>query len=514
MNQDEQRRTARASQLLRAFAAVTLAALLVAPIDAPASEDGRAERLYSKALGLLHAGDEAAAMALFHQAVETDPDDPLARYYRGVALGRAERFAEAVSDLSQTAATRPSLPRVRLELGFALMKSGRHDEAAPHLGAACENAETAAEACLLAGVNEVRRGRSAEATRLLSQAVTADPAIAVPARYYQGLAAYRSGDLPAAADNFDYVVKNAPGTDMAREAESFLARIDERLIPSYTLHAGLAFEYDDNVALAPSDGELAEDVFGITDESDGRAVLRLGGAYAVHTSEKAHVSVSYDFLQSLHFELSEFDIQTHTAGGQVAFFNGPATFGLTGKYAYSFLDTESFLGEATVLPWVRIDEGDFGATELYGRVRRRDFILDPFDAQRDALNTAAGIRQFFSLGGAGRYVSLGYRYDRDDADNTVGERFNYDGHQFEVGGGWRFDGELTIDALYAFKFEDYASGSEGREDEEQDIVVKVRKRLGRLVWATASWVTRINDSNQAVYDYDRNIASLGVELRY
>ena len=88
-------------------------------------------------------------------------------------------------------------------------------------------------------------------------------------------------------------------------------------------------------------------------------------------------------------------------------------FGLLGRYDYYILENNSFLQEATALPWLTVPEDDIGRFEFYSRIRRRDFknaayyVLDRFDY-------AVGIRQVVYLGSPDRYVSVGYQFDRND----------------------------------------------------------------------------------------------------
>lgn len=501
-------------------AAVTLTvalALLFANGVGPAaaSEDGRAERLYSKALGELHGGRPEAAASLLDEAVRLNPNDARAHYYRGVTLGRLGRWEEAVEELRLAASQDGALARTELELGWALMSAERYDEVAAVLARTKENPSTAARAYLFDGINELRRGNFQDAALRLTRAITIDPTQVLPARYYRGIALLEAKDLVAAEEDFAYVARTAPSSAMGIEAKAFVEEIRGTFVPSYRLHAGIAFEYDSNVALAPDDDTIAKDILGISQEDDSRTVLTAGGSYAVHASETWHVSVAYDFLQSLHAELNEFNLQSHRLATQVAHFRGPLTMGLTGAWEYSFLDSESFLSEGSLMPWLRLAEGDFGHAEAYYRLRNRDFILQPFATQRDSFNHTAGARQFFYLGAPERFVAVGYRWDRDVADNAAGRRFNFDGHQFELGLGWRFPGEITADAIYAYKIEDYDHPTAlGRDDEQHIAVLRAEKRLARLVWATASYIARLNQSDRPAFEYDRHIGSLGLEVRY
>ncbi|HYB98710.1 MAG TPA: tetratricopeptide repeat protein [Candidatus Limnocylindrales bacterium] len=488
--------------------AAAAALVLLAARPAVAVDSARCERLYTKGLAELHADRVPQAIALMEEAVEADPSDLHARYYRAVSYGRAARFEEAVADLRLVVAGNAAIENADLELGYALFKLGRHEEAAAPLQRARLHPVTAERAAVLYGMNELRRGRHAEARQGLS-AAEASPT----ARYYRGLAAYRAGDKAAAEADFAYVVQNAPDSEIGRQARVFLEQIGETDAVVFRLHGGAAMEYDSNVALAPDDDFIAS-LYGVSDEDDFRTVITAGAAYSPYVTSRTHLSFAYDFLQSLHFDLDEFDVQTHKAQGQLALFRGPATIGLTGQYEFSLLDFESLAHGITAFPWIRFEEEGLGRTELYYRMRYRDFVHDDFDPLRDNVNHAPGIRQILDLGAPGRVLMFGYRFDFEDATAGIGRRFEYLGHQVEAGVEWPLTDAMTASAMYAFKVKDYDDASRGRDDEEHHVITRVEHRLNRFLWLAGSYVFRGNYSDKANFEYYRHIVSLGLEARY
>lgn len=496
--------------------AVVAAALmfLVGASVGHTSENGRAERLYTKGLAELHAGHREAAVALFEQAVEADPTDAHSLYYRALGYGHLGQYEKAVADLQKVVeADDPALERDRLELGYALYRLERYEEAATVLQIAAAEDATSAEANMLLGIVQTRRGDQAAASAALEKAQSLSPAKTLSARYYLGLAAYRGGNNAAAAENFEWVAEQPGDNPYAREANAFLALIRDQGDRPYRLHAGLAFEYDSNVALAPDSNQL-KNVFGISNQADGRAVITAGGRYNVISKPNLQASFGYDFLQSLHFDLESYNVQTHNFGGQTHYMTGPITIGLAAGYEHSLLDNDSLLNGATVLPWLRYDQGDFGRTEVYYRMRYRNFLPSAFSPLRDGANHAAGARQFFSLGARDRNVIVGYRFDTDVASEAVGRQYNYTGNQFEFGLDWAFSDSLRADAIYAFKMENYGGASFDRDDTENQVLTRVQKRVAPYTWLTASYIYRDNASDQKTFQYDRHITSLGVELRY
>lgn len=500
--------------LLSAFLAAGL--VCVAAPSAHATAGGRAERLYTKGLGELHAGHNDAAIALFQQAVAENPKDMHALYYRGLGYGRAGRWQEAADDLQVVVASGdPSLGRARLELGYALYRLEHYNKAAAELEIASKDGPNADEALLLLGIVESRRGNHEAADAALAKVAAMEPAKAVAARYYQGLTAYRAGDNASATEHFTAVTREGGDSPFVAEAQSFLDSMGDGMSGKpWRVYGGLALEYDTNVALAPDDNNLAENVYGISDQSDGRAVLTAGGRYSLVSTDKLRIAAGYDFLQSLHFDLDQYNVQTHKVGAEAEYLLGRVAIGLAGAYEHSLLETDSLLNGGTLLPWVRIDQGEFGRMEIYYRMRARDFVLNPYGPERDGVNQAAGVRQFFHLGARTRSLVIGYRFDNDSASHSVGDQFNYDGNQFEVGLEWMLDFGLRAETMYAYRMENYSPASANRNDDEHQAMIRIEKRLSDLFWLTGSYIYRDNRSDKQSYEYTRHITSFGVEVRY
>lgn len=510
------------AQAGRLALAAALAAALLSPAAAQASDAGKAERYYSKGLAELHAGHAEAAMALFQKAVEADPNDVRGLYYRGLGYGRAGHYAEAAADLEKVvAAGDPSIERDRLELGYAYYRLERYDDAAAQLEIAAQKpGRTQGEATMLLGIVESRRGNHEAAQAALSKVERLDPTKALAARYYIGLDDYRAGKSREAQEHFDWVSMNGGDSPFAREANAFLRDIREGGHGKpYILHAGLAFEYDSNVVLAPDNGNVAHNVYGISNKDDGRAVYTAGAKYSVLSTPSWQVAFAYDFLATQHFDLDAYDVQTHRVGGDVQYLTGPFTLGLAGAYEFSLLDEDSLYNGGILLPWLRYDEGALGRAEVYYRMRHRDFIPSDFDPVRNGTNHAAGARQFFSIGSRERSIILGYRFDADVADENIGEQYDYTGNQIETGIDWDFGEGWLGDAIFTYENENYDGASAGpttgdREDNIYQVITRLQKRLGEYVWLNASYVFVRNDSNQVSFDYTRHITSLGVEVRY
>lgn len=400
------------------------------------------------------------------------------------------------------------------------------------------------------GLARLHSGDYAAARELFDAAVQADPADA-HALYYRATARGRMGDYAGAAEDLRAALEHDPSLDQAAldlgyvllklgrydEATEYLedARSRPRVAPQaeillrrnekmqqagagggrrYHLMARLGLEYDSNVQLAPSDDPLRISLLDGDDEADGRMVADAAAVYSVYRSQALSFSLRYDLATSVHFDLDEFDMQTHRLSGDLAAGTGALRYGVTGSYAYSINDGDSFLLEASGVPWLRVLERDFGHTDFYYRLWTRDVLDDTLSPLSDALNNAVGVRQFVYLGRTDRYLLAGYRYDHDEPQHSAGSPFEYDGHQFEAGLGWTVMTGLRGEAIYAYKAEDYPDSSTGREDDEHTFWIRAEKDLADWAMLVAAYTLRVNDSNDEAFDYDRHIASLAIELSY
>jgi tetratricopeptide (TPR) repeat protein len=492
--------------------------ILVLAQVALASE--QSERLDTRGVVEFHAARYAEALKLFDQAVQADPDDPYACYYRGMTRGRLGDYAAAVEDLRAALAKKPDLKQAPLELGVALVQTGAYRDAIPWLEQAQQSSDAAAQASLFVGIAHLRLGETAAARAALIRAAATDSSLEVPARYYQGVADYLDGQLAAAEGHFSYVASINPSSDMGREAAAFLSQIHAGgPRRRYYLYGVAGFEYDSNVVLAPSN-EAIKSSLGISKQADGRAVLEAGGTYAPWRSEHTALTLGYDFYQSLHFELERFNLQDQRPSVQFVVNAGRCQFGILGRYDFYLLRTDSFLQEGTALPWVTISAGSAGRTEIFFRLRRQDFLKAPYSGLLDSFNYSPGVRQYLYLGAPERYLVLGYRFDHEDPINQRGDQFAYNGNEVNGGIGWSFAARLSAEVEYAYRHESYGEasaqsvGGAPRRDDDHQVIVALHRDISDQLRVTGAYLATLNSSNQGLFDYNRHVGSVTLEVRY
>ena len=484
---------------------VIAAAVLLSRGAADASE--RAE--IAKAQGLIefHAGNFVAALTAFDEAQRDDPEDPYIRYYRGVTRGRLMDLDGAIEDLRAALAAKPDLDRAALELGVALVQTHAYAEAVPWLEQAQRSAELDGEASLYRGRAQFELGEI-DTARADWERAARDPAQAAAARYYLGIAAYRTGAWDEAAAQFRACAEAAPGSEIGRQAQAYL-----RILRRYVLSASLGLEYDSNVVLAPSDGAL-KSALGISNQADGRATIQLGADYVLWRTPRLQLWLGYHFSQTLQFRLTDFDLQDHQPLVQLVYDADPVQLGALSSYDYYLLETDSFFQQPLAMVWTDVAEGNLGRSSVSFRFRYRDFFESPFRGVRNAFNYSPALIQYFYLGRSERYLWGEYRFDKEDPETTAGLPFGYTGNQVGGGIGWALPAQITADAGYAYRHERYRSQSDGRRDNEHLVNVDARRPLNDWLQIGCGFFADINNSTVGVFEYDRYVVSVTLDARF
>lgn len=498
---------------LASSAALALAGvLLCASVTAGASE--RSELLATRGLAALRAGQNARALELFDEALSADPNDVHAIYYRAVLRARTGDLDSAANDLREALRIQPDFGVAALELGVVLIQAGDDAGAIAPLERAAAVPDLTARASFFIGIARLHLGQTDAARADLARAAGLDAGLRLPAEYYQGVAASRAGNWSAAEAHFNAVVAESPDSEIGRNAADFLARARGAgpAVPSkaYTLFGAAGFEYDSNVQLAPDDGQQ---VLGVSDKGDGRFVITAGGRYWPLRGSRVALSLGYEFYQSLHFDLTDFNLQDHRPAADLTYDDGPLHAGLAARYDYFLAKTDGLLSQFTGAPWLAYDESGFGRAEAYYRFRSQDYQTNPYEVL-NGFNNSVGARQVFFLGAPSRNLSLGYRFDNQESSKSSGKAFEYNGHEIGVGLASDLPLEVVGQAFYAFRYEDYAGASDGRKDHEHQIVVSAERPITDFLSVQLAYFGTINDSNQDAFQYDRNVVSFLVWVRY
>jgi tetratricopeptide (TPR) repeat protein len=449
---------------------------------------------WAAALALARAGDPAGIERLAAFEARWPELRPEASFELGRALAAAGRDAEALGAFERALAREPGSGSVELHRALVLRRLGRHDEAEAALERAAQlEPALAPEVLLLRGVARARQGDPLEGRRLLGEAVALDG---------DGEAARRARALLGAAP--------PPGR-------------------RYSLMAQSGIEYDSNVTL---DSGLPIVGTG-SNRQDLVSTFAAGGLVRALQSERASLTLGYRFDGTLHFDLSDYDLENHLviASGMLRVASR-ATARLDTLLDYARLDDDGYAWTYALRPNVFVGLSErLGALRLHGEIGRRSYLEQPTlsSLDRDGWIWAVGLEQSAPVPGwPGARATLGGRFSQlgTDADpDLLGFEGAYDHSRWEgataieaplpgriraraaLGLGWeRYEHDNVLDFLT-----DGGVGTlepEARRDWVTDASITLVRPLHRLLDLEAGWRFTHRDSNVDLYGYDRHIVGL------
>jgi tetratricopeptide (TPR) repeat protein len=521
---------------VRSFApaiAGLLAGLLLL-VPAVARANTRSQLLYARGLIPFQAKNWEAAYRLFEQAVRADPSDALATYYRGLTAARLGLWNVALQDVQSAVRLQPDIPRAALDLGIIHFELGQYESAEKWFEDASRQACCRLTGALFRGLTRYRLGDDAGALTFLRQAED-DPDLRLTARYYSALALLRQGEADKARSLLVAVEADRPDSEVGRVAADYLSKVSPRrgvefaqkapMARPWSVRADAGFEYDSNVVLAPDDSTIKE-TRGISDEADGRFRVDLGGRYRVATGGPVSLMLGYDFSQSIHFNLTQFDLQGHELQAEVTSPWRGVELGFRGDYDFYALDYRSYLQQGSGTPWVTFFEGERGATRLYYSLGGHDYLRAPFEPYLDSIHHAAGIRQLYAPSQGKGLLSLGYQLDYDDPLSSSGAEFEYLGHQLEITYACPLYDWARLHAGYAFRLDDYQSvnsrtgtdlapaGTRRRHDSQHQLALQIERELVPQWTVAFSYIGVMNSSNIDPFEYDRQVVGLNLSYQF
>ena len=369
------------------------------------------------------------------------------------------------------------------------------------------------------GMSLHRLNRHAEAAEALKAAVAAapqDPA----AQFWLGASLLEIKDYAGSIHAFETVERLAPNTRYSEQAKPFLvaarsggARPAAAPKPwSFSISAGT--QYDSNVALTRDDRVGSFRVF---EQIAGSYTFALPWNLALTLEGQGYGS------QHFHAQANDYDLVQIAGGATLArrteLAGRPAR--LSGGYAFErvwqqgvrYSDNHAVTGKLDValapqsVTSLRV-AAEFGlfAFRTGG---------DPAVLSRDARRFTGEMRHlhYFSLGGARHFVWGSYAFESTDAD---GVNFDTRSHLVSTGVTLALPLDFSLDLGGEWAFTDYFNYADGprRRTFRQAYLARLNKRILPGITLTGSYAYTFEDSNIALFEFRRHVATLSATFAY
>jgi len=466
-------------------------------------------------------GNYEKALEEFQKSLTIFPDDPDIPFYIGLTYLRLNQPEKAIEYFQKTVSMDPSYTDAHFQLGVALIQQKAYQEAITHLEEVYEREPEREDLGYFLGFASYQIGQYRKALDYLEAGRTKDKTISGLTLYYMALAKQQLGLTKEAADVYRQVITLDPTSPLAAPSQRLIETIElkEQLKKRLNVEVTAKLQYDDNVVLIPT-----TNVFRLRekDRKSWANLFFLRGEYFFLRHPNVDLSASYGLFQTLYYNVKDSNVQDHIFSGDFlarGTLGVPFNFRLNYSYDYLLLDSHYFLQRHTLRPNLILQWSPRHLSVVQYTFQIKDFRETPVSPEndRDAQNHEAGIVHFLRFAEGKHYLKAGYFYEREVAK---GSNWEYQADRFLAGFQFTFPKDIRLNGDYQYAPVRYKNPNiffteEGeRRDIDRMFMVTLSKDVIKNLTIYLEYLYRRNSSNIALFDYEKNLYSVGVSWRY
>ena len=466
------------------------------------------------------------AIEALERARSEDPESSVAAFFLGLAYKQTIDYDKAQSHLRDAVTLTPRIKEALIELVDVSMQLGDLEEAKKWIGVAEEEDILPAKTAFLKGLILREEGKNKEAEEAFEKAKSIDPTIAQASDIQIALGRMMDMELKKAKESFESAITQDPQSDLAGFARQYLATIEQRLVLErpFRFSLGLFGQYDDNMILKPTDESLSPSA---TNESSNVLNSSFRVTYAPAIKGQWLFNAQYALFSSLHQKnVHTHDSLVHSLSLTPGYTFGTYALNLATNYSYAFVRGPSYKkysGSFSSGPLLRFSIKGNQMLEIFAGYTNSEYFKPSLSPEED--RDSYGYLTYFSwlwLFKEDSFLNLRYQFRSQSTDGDNWDRMSNG-----------FSANLVIPVTENVQFQ--ASGRFTKQDYEHIHSTTTtindpppRKRedesysfSGGFSWEFYKDATLIlqyshnrANSNIAVYDYTRNIYTLGIEYRF
>ena len=456
------------------------------------------------------------ALITLKMAREESPESSLVAYYLGLTYKQLQDYDNAIMYFKDAVTFSPKIKGALIELIDCYYQIGETKEARYWIGIAEEEGIRPAQIAFLKGLILLKEDDCEGAIASFKNAKALDRSMRQPADYQIAMCHLKSGKLTAAKKAFEQVVIVNPGSNMANFANEYMDAIERRreTTKPLKLSFGVAWQYDDNVVLKPDDSSL---VTAVADKGDSREVYTADIEYDKRLGKYFGIKGQYLCYLAKQNDLGFYDTFSNTFALQpsIYFENSLLTFPAT--YNHTSVNDKAYLSTPSVSAIYNLMVGDANMGQAYLTYQYKDFLWEPstLDEDRDGNNFGGGIGWYLFFAGNKGFLNLRYGLNREW---TSGDNWEYIGNRATATLLIPVIDKLNATVSGDVYFQDFTKTHTVYSVHRRDRVYTLSTLLAYKFFKDSEiqlQYTFINDdSNISIYDYTRNIYSVGVEVKF
>jgi len=479
------------------------------------------------------------ALQSFIEARKLEPTSTVIAFYLGLTYKKMDSYKEAVPYLRDAVTLTPPIKEAIIELIDALYQTEHFDEAQKWTDVAEKEGVSLARVHFLKGLILAKKNQYADAITAFERAKEIDKSIAQAAEFQIANIYLAEGKLKDSQKRFKLAMTLDPTTDtatFARNYEKFIAEKMEKERP-LRITVGLTYKYDTNVSARPTSGFLVDDPSispTVAGERDFGMNLNTRIMYKAPFSFKTpyNLSFQYSLYADRFFRRDDYNQvqQSFTLMPGYSFervsLSLPAVLGyswLQGTKGSDFLNSFQWFEDTKYMrfmninPTMRFMVSQNNIMEISSGYTKKYYYnasLTPAeDRDGKSINGSFGWMFFFKDGNG----LLSGRFTYTDED-TSGSNWAYKEQKFSISFIYPLSEKLKFQfsseaAFTKYKFENLTFNMTRRDDTYMGALGLIYT-LFKNTDLTAQYNYTRDKSNIGIYDYEREVFSIGMEYRY
>ena len=499
---------------------VSLLSFMVTPFCQSAEE--KISVVLEKGIGQYKHENYDEALITLKKARQEDPQSTLAAYYLGLTYKQLQNYQEAISNLKDAVTFSPKIKGALPELVGCYYQLGQLEEAKTWVDQAQTDGIRPAQMAFLKGLILSKEEKWEDAIVAFKNAKELDPSMAQSCNYQIGMAYLKGKKISDAQKAFTEVVITDPNSNMANFANEYISTLSKRkeAMKPFKFTFNAAWQYDDNVILKPDDASIASN---ISDKGDSRQVYTASGEYNHMFNDWLGARALYTFYYAKQSNLGFYDTVVNNFMIQPSVYMQNALLTFPSGYSHTLINDKAYLSSPYTAGLYNVMIGDSNMAQASIRYENDDYLWTPSipDENRDGNNLAGSLGWYQFFAQKKGFLNLRYAMDKDW---TKGDDWEYLGNR--VSTTLLVPGSILHSILDNFNltisgdifFQDFSKSNVIFNVYRKDTVYTVSALAAYKIFKDAEvqlqYTHVVDNSNVSVYQYTRNVYSVGVEIRF
>jgi tetratricopeptide (TPR) repeat protein len=493
------------------FFAVSLITILLCQ-----AEEKKINPTLEKGIGQYKHENYDEALVTLKKARDEEPASTLAAYYLGLTYKQLQNYGEAVTPLRNAVTYSPKIKGALIELIDCLYQLNQLDEAKQWISEAEREGIRPAQIAFLKGLVLVKAGSVSDGIDSFKTAKELDSSMAQACNYQIGVADLKANKFDDAKKVFRDVVLVDPSSNMANYANEYIGALSRReeAEKPFRFSTGFAWQYDDNVVLQPASAGI---VTNITDKADSREVYTAQAEYNHKFNDLLGIKGQYFFYYAKQNNLGFYDTLSNTFAIQPSIYYQNSLFTFPLGWSLTNVDDKFYLSSPSAAGVYNLMLNDTNMFQAFARYQAFDYNWPPIIPQenRDGSELGGGIGWYSFFAKNKGFVNLKYSANRDWTD---GNNWNFVGNRMAVTVLIPFWDKLNWTVTGDCFLQDFTRSNSifgaYRKDQVYTLSTLVAYKFYKDSEIQAQYTFVKDDSNLGIYSYNRNITSIGVEIKF